>query len=223
MVLYTPYNLIMGKQSRRTRQHTAPVKQQTAPVKQQRTTLKLDRNNAEDAKIIDTVKASKKYIPLIHEDIREPNDGDTITMKDYYKFKLREIRQDQAMYIYQNTNTILTIYTHMKNGKTPIKNLDIYFDNFNGKTSLINFLTYLHNGNVDKASHYYIKWRGLMSERIDSLLFDDCSDEYIEVDGKRIDADKDEAVRLLGERIQADVDFYTKAWRVLIGTDIPMC
>ena len=219
----------MGKQSRRIRKHTAPVKQQTAPVKQQtavkrqRTTLKLDRNNAEDMRILDTLKTSQKYIPLIHEDIREPNDGDKITMKDYYKFKLREIRQQQAMYIYQNTNTLLTIYTHMKIGKTPKENLDIYFDDLNSKTSLINFLTHLHNGNTDKASHYYIKWRNIMSNRLDQLLFDDCSDEYVEVDGKRINADTDEAVRLLGEQIQEDVDFYKKVWRVLIGTAFPVC
>lgn len=216
----------MGKQSRRIRNHTAPVKQPPpAPVKQQRTTLtlKLDHNNAEDARIIDTVKASKKYIPLIHEDIREPNDGDKITMKDYYKFRLRKIRQQQAIYIHEITTELVNAYALMKNGKTPVKCLDLYFDNFNGKTSLINFLTYLHNGNGDKAVHYYIKWRELMSKRIDSLLFDDCSDEYVEIDGKRINAGKDEAVRLMGETIQADVDFFTKVWSVLIGTKIPMC
>ena len=218
----------MGKQSRRIRQHTAPVKQQTAPVKQQTApvkepplTLKLNHNDPSDMKILNTIKTSDKYKPLIREDIREPRDGERITMRDYYKFRLRRIRQQQAVLNYENITELLNAYALMKNGKIQVQSLDTYFRNFNGKTSLINFLTHLHNGNADKASHYYLKWRGIMSSFIDELLFNDCSNEYLEVNGKRIGADKDEAVRLLAEQIQADVDFYTKVWRVLIGTNIP--
>ena len=226
VVLYTRYNLIMGKQSRRIRNHTAPVKQPPpTPVKQSRTnlTLKLDHNNAEDARVIDMIKSREKYIPLIREDIRSPRNGDRVSIKDALKYKLREIRQQQAIYLHEISTEVVNAYALTKNGVIEAKCLDIYFDNFNGKTSLIKFLTYLHNGNGDKASHYYLKWREMMSRRIDQLLFDDCSDEYVEIDGKRIDAGKDEAVRLMGETIQTDVDFYTMAYPVLIGTAIPKC
>ena len=215
VVLYTSYNLIMGKQSRRTRQHTAPVKQ--PPM-----TLILDRNDAEDLKILETIKTSEKYKPLIHEDIREPTNGSKISITNYFKFRLRRIRQQQAVFIHQNTTELVNAYALMKNGKIPVQPLDTYFRNFDCKTSLINFLTHLHNGNEDKASHYYLKWRGVMSMIIDELLFEDCSDEYLIVNGKRISANKDEAVRLLGEQVQKDVVFYAKVWMVLIGTAFPV-
>jgi hypothetical protein len=219
----------MGKQSRRTRQHTAPVKRQTAPVKQQTAPVKqspmdfkLDRNDAEDMKILQMIKTSEKYKPLIHEDIREPPTG-PISITNFYKFGLRRSRQRQAIYIHELTTELVNAYALMKNGTIQVKPLYPYFNDLTVKTSLINFLTHLHNGNEDKASHYYLKWRGVMSSMIDDLLFEDCSDQYIEINGKKIGAGKDEAVRLIGEKVQADVDLYKKVWGVLIGTEFPVC
>ena len=60
-----------------------------------------------------------------------------------------------------------------------------------------------------------------MSNRVDNLLFTDCSDEYVEINGKRIDCAKDEAVRQLAELIQEDISFYALMWPVLLGTDLP--
>lgn len=218
----------MGKQSRRTR--TYQPKQTTAP---QRTIIEssrprptiditLDSQNPDDKPVIDVFKSSKNYATLRYDDIgtRPSRIG---CPKQYFKYMCRSIRKDQAHYIVEIVEELINFHLYIKAGLTEKKPLDLYYHNYNAKVYLIQFLTHAHNGNTPKANKYYLKWREMMSNRMDSLLFTDCSDEYVEVDGKRIDCDKDEAVRLLAEQIQKDIDFYTLMWPILLGTTIPSC
>ena len=222
--------IIMGKQSRRIRnrgQKQTTALKQTAPPppppqQRRRFDINLDAKNPEDKPVIDVIVSSRSYKSLVDEDIG-PRPPRSAGPRQYFKYMCRGIRRDQARYITEIVQELLLYYGQMKTGLTEKKPLDIYYDNYNDKVYLIKFLTHAHNGDTPKANKYYLKWRESVSNRVDNLLFNDCSDEYVEINGKHIDADKDEAVRLLAERIQKDIDFYGLMWPVLLGTDLPTC
>jgi hypothetical protein len=109
----------------------------------------------------------------------------------------------------------------MKMGDIPVEPLDIYYDNFKLKIVLIKFLTHLHNGNETEASKYYLRWKASVCRKLDGILFADCSDQYVSFAGKHYNAGSSEAARLMGEHIQNDIGFYTDAWKIIIGTNIP--
>ena len=236
VIFYT----IMGKQSRRIRnrgqKETTPTVQttptaQTIPAAEITTVssgrrrtveVKLDPENPEDKRVIDIIKSSKNYTSLLNEDIG-PRRSKHGCPKQYFKYMCRSIRRNQVPYIKEIVAELVGFHVHIKAGLMDEMSLDIYHNNYNDKVSLIKFLTHAHNGNTDKANKYYLKWRESMSNVVDSLLFSDCSDEYLIINGTKIDADKDEGVRLLAERIQKDIDFYGLMWPVLLGTDLPTC
>ena len=224
VIFYT----IMGKQSRRIRNRgqketTVPV-QTTAPPPQQRRRfdINLDAKNPEDKPVIDVIVSSRNYKSLIDEDIG-PRRSKHGCLTQYFKYMCRSIRRDQARYICEIVQELVAFHAHIKAGLTEKKPLDLYYNNYNAKVYLIKFLTHAHNGDTPKANKYYLKWREIMSNRVDSLLFSDCSDEYVEIDGERIDGGKDEAVRKLAEIIPEDINFYGLMWPVLLGTDLPTC
>ena len=204
----------MGKQSRRIRQSS--VKEQP---KTKTRVLTLDVNNEEDTKFRKAIQESKKYEPLLAEVINIP-DG-KMGIKTFMKIKCREIRHQQAVYVREITRELMCGYFGMKMGDITTRPLDIYYENLKSKISLIKFLTHLHNGNGTEASKYYLRWKASVCRRLDGVLFADCSDEYVEIDGKRYDAKSSEGARLMGECIKNDIGFYTDAWKVLIGTTIP--
>ena len=236
VILYT----IMGKQSRRIRnrgqKQTTPPVQTAAPPQpiptaeitvvssgQRRTIdITLDPENPEDKPVIDVIVSSKNYKSILDEDIG-PRPPRSAGARQYYKYMCRSIRRDQVPYLNQIVQELVAFHVHIKAGLIDKKPLDLYLTNYNDKINLIQFLTHAHNGNTPKANKYYLKWREGMSNRVDNLLFNDCSDEYLIINGKEIDADKDEGVRLLAERIKEDIDFYAKMWPVLLGTELPTC
>ena len=211
-------NKIMGKQSRRNR-HSKQQQRSDASLQQPRQIeVTLNPSNPEDAKIIKLVNLKDKWEPLVTENIgREPSTGS----RAFFKYECRRIRQVAAEMLRENLGNMIQMYVSMKIGKMPVMPLDVYYYNNDVRISTINFLTYLHNDNVPKATVYYRKWKSLISSRIDKLMFGDCSAEFVEVNGKRVDADKDEAVRLYAERIKKDIDAYTLMWFALPGTKIP--
>ena len=224
----------MGKQSRRIRNRgqkqttpttqTIPAAEITTVSSGRRRTIEviLEPENPEDKPVIDVIVSSKNYKSIEHEDIgpRRSRHG---CPKQYFKYMCRLIRRDQVPYLNEIVQELVGFRVHIKAGlmeKTP---LDIFYNNYNDKVNLIQFLTHAHNGNTPKANKYYLRWREGMSNIVDSLLFTDCSDEYLIIQGRRIDGDKDEAVRVLAEQIQEDIDFYGLMWPVLLGTDLPKC
>lgn len=224
----------MGKQSRRIRNRgqkettpttqTIPAAEITTVSSGRRRTIeiKLDPENPEDKQVIDIIKSSKNYKSLEYEDIG-PRCYRSGCPKQYFKYMCRSIRRNQVPHINEIVQELVGFHVNIKAGLMDKMPLDIYHNNYNDKVSLVQFLTHAHNGNTPKANKYYLRWRESMSNIVDNLLFGDCSDEYLVINGKKIDSDKDEAVRLLAERIQEDIDFYGLMWPVLLGTDLPTC
>ena len=204
-------NRIMGKQSRRNRQSS-----KVGGQKQQ--VLKLDLSNPFDANIKKKCDLLDQYKPLLTEPIgQEPYCG-----KDLAKYDCRVIRRNVARCLIESLKENINILMNIRVGNIKDMDLETYDTGIECKISNIKFLSHMHNNNLSKATKYYLKWKENMSSKLDKLMFGECvSNEYMEFNGKRVDADKDEAVRLMGEMIKRDVKQYSAMWAVIFDAVIP--
>jgi hypothetical protein len=201
----------MGKQSRRNRQSSKVARQKPKIVR-------LDLSNPFDANIKKKADLKKQYIPLLTEPIgQEPSNH-----KDLAKYDCRYIRRNVARQLVETLEQNINVLLDIKIGIVNEVGLEVYDTGIELKIAHIKFLSHMHNNNLPKATKYYLKWKECVSGKLDRLMFGECTNkEYVEFEGKRVDADKDEAVRLMGEMIKRDVEYYTMMWAVIFEALIP--